>query len=913
MKESVQRREAKKFQDFWKGKGYEKGESQKFWLHLLKNVFGIEEPEKFINFEEKVKLDNTSFIDGYIPSTHVMIEQKSLGKSLSKGIRQSDGSIINAFQQAKRYSAELPYSDRPRWIVTSNFEEFCIYDMEQPNGVPEIIKLKNLDKEFYRLNFLVKIEDTNIVKQTEVSLQAGELVGVLYNSLLNEYQDTKNPETLKSLNVLCIRIIFCLYAEDAGLFGSRNMFHDYLYKYKNVGFRDALIKLFDILNQKPEERDPYIESDLANFPYVNGGLFEKKDVVIPRINDEIIDIILNKASANFDWSKISPTIFGGLFESTLNPENRRSGGMHYTSVKNIHKVIDQLFLDELRNEFDLIKDIKVKVTRDKKLRLFQDKLADLKFLDPAAGSGNFLTETYISLRRLENDVLKILYGHQLILADFKNPIKISINQFYGIEINDFAVTVARTALWIAESQMMKETEDILHSSIEFLPLKSYATIIEGNATTIEWSEVVDKDEVDYIIGNPPFIGFTYMSQNQKKDMALIFPKIKNLDYVACWFKIAANYIKGTNIECGFVATSSIAEGETVARLWPEIDITINFAYQRFIWESSALHKASVHCVIIGFADKKNKKKWLFKNNQKVLAKNINSYLVDAPDVLVTSRNEAICNVPKMVYGNKPADGGYLLLNEEEVDKIKKVDFIASKYIKPIVGAREFLNNINRYCLWLVDTPPEDIRKSKQIMQRVQKVKKSRENSKAAGIRKFASKPSRFAQITQPANVDYLLIPRVSSVNRRYVPIGFKDYNTIVSDAVQIVPSAGLYELGILTSNVHMSWMRAVCGRLKSDYRYSKDIVYNNFPWPKLSSENKEKIEKTAQGILYAREKYPNSTFADLYNDLSMPPELRLAHQENDKVVMEAYGFDWKTMSESECVEELMNMYKTLIK
>ena len=504
MKDTEIRQHAKAFAEYWKDKGYEKGESQSFWLSFLRDVLGVAEPEKFIQFEEQVMIDHTSFIDGHIPATHVLIEQKSRDKDLRKPIKQSDGSLLNPFQQAQRYSAGLPYSQRPRWIVTCNFNEFLVYDMENPKGEPEQILLKDLEKEYYRLKFITDTGDENIHKEMEVSIQAGNLVGVLYDEILKQYRNPEDPETLKSLNMLCVRLVFCLYAEDAGIFGEHSKFHNYIKSFSAKDMRKALIELFKILNQKPEDRDPYEDEMLKAFPYVNGGLFAGDDIEIPQMNDTIRDILLRQASEDFDWSDISPTIFGAVFESTLNPETRRSGGMHYTSIENIHKVIDPLFLDELREELAEIKDIAVDKTRTVKLKDFQDKISKLTFLDPACGSGNFLTETYISLRRLENEVLRGLTNQITMFTDFA-PIKVSIGQFYGIEINDFAVTVAKTALWIAESQMMKETEDILHTDLDFLPLKSYANITEGNALRIDWETVVPKDKLNYIMGNPAVI------------------------------------------------------------------------------------------------------------------------------------------------------------------------------------------------------------------------------------------------------------------------------------------------------------------------------------------------------------------------------------------------------------------------
>ncbi len=917
MKDNEMRLAAKEFAAYWKDKGYEKGESQPFWLSLLRDVYGVEQPEKFITFEEQVKLDHTSFIDGHIAATHVLIEQKGRGKDLRKAIRQSDGSLLTPFQQAQRYSAVLPYSQRPRWIVTCNFEEFLVYDMEKPNGEPEQILLKDLEKEYYRLQFLTDTGDENIKREMEVSIQAGNLVGILYDEILKQYIDKTNPRSLQSLNMLCVRLVFCLYAEDAGIFGGHNKFHNYIKSFSAKDMRKALIELFKILDTKPEDRDPYEEEMLASFPYVNGGLFADENIEIPQMNDTIRDLLLRKASEDFDWSAISPTIFGAVFESTLNPETRRSGGMHYTSIENIHKVIDPLFLDELREELAEIKEIKVAKTRETKLTQFRKKLGSLTFFDPACGSGNFLTETYISLRRLENEALEATFDGQISL-DFGNVIEVSIGQFYGIEINDFAVTVAKTALWIAESQMMKETENIIHMNLDFLPLKSYANIVEGNALRIDLETVVPKDKLNYIMGNPPFVGASMMTKEQKDDAVAIFGKIKlsnSIDYVGAWYHKSAMLMQGTNIKTALVSTNSITQGEQVAPLWDKLlnqyEVHIDFAHRTFRWDSEANIKAHVHCVIIGFSCSPNlKQKQLYTNDKLMLVDNINPYLFNAPDALIWSRSKPLCDVPKMLLGNKPSDGGNLILTLEEKNDILKREPELSTYIRPYIGAVEYINNKIRYCFWLVDASPAVIKRSAELKKRLEAVKEMRANSTAAPTREKASVPGLFFFISQP-NTNYLLVPSTSSENRRYVPIGFISPDIIASNSTTIVPDANLYNFGILTSNVHMSWMRTIGGRLKSDYRYSGGIVYNTFPWPTPTDEQKAKIEQTAQAILDARDLYPDCSLADLYDELTMPVELRKAHQANDKAVMQAYGFWGKLNTESECVAELMRMYKEL--
>ena len=918
-----QQKAAAAFADHWAGKGYEKGESQTFWLTLLNQIFGIEHPEQFIVFEQQVKLDHTSFVDGYIPSTKVMIEQKSINKDLGAPIKQSDGSVLNPFQQAKRYASELPYSQRPRWIVTCNFREFWVYDMEQPNGEPQKILLENLEKEYYRLQFLVDEGNEHLKREMEVSVKAGELVGIIYDKLLAQYGNDDH-ETLRSLNILCVRLVFCLYAEDAGLFNSRTAFHDYLSQFPAKHIRKALLELFAVLDTPLNERDKYLEEDLAAFPYVNGGLFSDKTIEIPQFTDELKDLLLEKASSDFDWSEISPTIFGAVFESTLNPETRRSGGMHYTSIENIHKVIDPLFLNDLKDEFAKIQDFKQSNLRKQALAAFQDKLASLTFFDPACGSGNFLTETFLSLRRLENKVIQAMFGGENVLT-FDILIKVNIAQFYGIEINDFACTVAKTALWIAESQTLKETSAIAGRAIDFLPLKTNAYIHEGNALRLDWSEVIAPDKLNYIMGNPPFVGARLMSSEQKADLVDIFGKkwknLGNMDYVCGWYLKSAQMIAANPaVRAALVSTNSITQGEQVANLWQPLfeqyGIRFDFAYRTFRWDSEADIKAHVHCVIIGFsslsaASRSNAEKIYLSDAQTIDASNINGYLLDAPDIWILSRTTPLADVPDMVFGSMANDGGNLILSQEERDEFVSKYPQIEPYIKSFLGAEEFINNKKRYCLWLKDCPPSILRSCPLVAERVAKVRELRAGSSRPGTRKMADFPTLFGEIRQPEN-NYLLVPRVSSEKRRYVPMGFLSPDIIASDAVQIIPNASLYHFGVLTSNVHMAWMRVVCGRLKSDYRYSKDIVYNNFPWPTPTDEQKAKIEQTAQAILDARAKYPDCSLADLYDEVTMPPELRRAHQDNDRAVMAAYGFSTK-MTESECVAELFKLYQSLTK
>ena len=960
---------ATEFAHRWKDRGYERGESQPFWIDLLTNVFGIETPTNgFICFEDHRMVDASNFIDGRIPSTRVLIEQKSLGKDLRAPVRQSDGSLLNPFQQARRYVVSLPLSEHPRWIVTCNFSEFLVYDMEQPNGEPEQILLENLGKEYYRLMFLVDAQSEHLSREMEVSIQAGEIVGKIYEALLKQYDDN-SPEALRWLNILCVRIVFCLYAEDAEVF-THDQFHDYLVRYDAEDLRRALRDLFEVLNTPIEKRSKYLKDDLKAFPYTNGGLFEEQ-IEIPQFTEELKQTLLQNASMDFDWSEISPTIFGAVFESTLNPETRRSGGMHYTSIQNIHKVIDPLFLNDLRHELDDILEEKVERARQKKLEAYQDRLASLTFLDPACGSGNFLTETYLSLRRLENEVIRERYHGQTMMGAFVNPIKVSIQQFYGIEINDFAVTVATTALWISEAQMLAETERIIHQDIDFLPLKSYTNIREGNALRMDWDIIETSSDIptihaknvhlivepepmmvgeepivvynelnvvtnkfdgnvqpkvqryqvhfDYIMGNPPFVGARLMSDEQKKDVINVFgskwKNVGNLDYVSCWYKKAVDLMsQSLDTHSALVSTNSICQGEQVANLWENLferGVKINFAHRTFRWDSEASLMAHVHCVIIGFSFQVSNQRVIYDGERSIKAERINAYLLDAPDVFAGSRQNPLCVVPDIGIGNKPIDGGNYLFSKEERDEFINNEPQSAQYFRPYYGAEEFINRRPRYCLWLGNCSPAELHRMPNSLKRVEAVREMRSASKSEGTRKLADRPTHFHVENMPSG-NYILIPCHSSEKRRYIPMGFMSPNDICSNAVLLMPDANLYHFGILESNVHMAWMRAVCGRIKSDYRYSKDVVYNNFPWPNPTEEQRAKIEQTAQGILDARAKYPDSSLADLYDELTMPVELRKAHQDNDRAVMQAYGFPVKSsFTESQCVAELFKLYQKL--
>ena len=757
MTENEQRVAAKAFADKWQGKGYEKGETQKFWLELISTVYGVKEPVDYMNFEVQIQLSNVSFIDVYIPSTKVIIEQKSIGKDLTKGIKQSDGTWLTPMQQMIRYANAMNYDEMPRWGISCNFQEFIIFDFNNKHSEPERIKLADLPDEFHRLDFLIAKDNIHIRKEVEISVEAGKLVGRIYDYIAAKY-NSQTPEVLQSLNKLCVRLIFCMYAEDAGIF-QHNQFYNYMKNFPVKFFRTSLVELFHVLNTPLSERDEYLDDELAAFPYVNGGLFDG-DIEIPKFDERTVEVILEEASLSFSWRDISPTIFGAVFESTLSAKTRRSGGMHYTSIENIHKVIDPLFLDDLAEELEAILAIPQVKQRNSKLADYQDKLASLTFFDPACGSGNFLTETYIALRRLENRVIQALLGEQIVLGDIANPIKVSIHQFYGIEINDFAVSVAKTALWIAEYQMMVETQGIVNMNLDFLPLKSYSSIVEGNALRLDWSSVISPDKLNYIMGNPPFLGYSMQDKSQKADILSVYVDEKGksnktagkIDYVAGWYFKAAEMMQNTSIRTAFVSTNSICQGEQVASVWKPLyerfGIQIDFAWRTFKWASESNEQAHVHVIIVGFSNNAVTDKFLMENDRKNAVANISPYLLNTPVVFVESRKKPLCTVPEMTTGNRPADGGHLIIEAEDYEAFVKKEPAAKKYIKRLMGAVEYINNRKRYCLWLVGVSPAELRKMPEVMKRVELCREAR-LSGAPDRQKLADTPTLFRETKNP--------------------------------------------------------------------------------------------------------------------------------------------------------------------
>ncbi|MBQ9389781.1 MAG: SAM-dependent DNA methyltransferase, partial [Synergistaceae bacterium] len=792
----------------------------------------------FVEFQKRVSLDHTSFIDVYIPSTKTIIEQKSYGVNLNKEYQQSDGESLTPYQQAKRYSNNLPYSEQARWIIVCDFGTLLIYDMERPRANPEIIYLKDLPGSLHKLRFLVdsKAPSPVDIREEEISVKAGELIGRLYDSLLKRY-DPDDENALASLNVFCVRLVFILYAEDAGLF-EKGQFHNYLSKHRSMA-HEAVRQLFTVLSQSEEERERYLEDDLKAFRYVNGGLFDKQNIEFPQIDGEPLEIILKDMAEGFDWSRISPTIFGAIFESTLNPETRYQEGMHYTAPEIIHKVIDPLFLDGLNETLNAILSEPQSFERTEKLLAFRKKLASLRFLDPACGSGNFLTESFISLRRIENKIIDALPENERASA----KVLVSITQFHGIEAHDFAVNVAKTALWISDHQMWKETQNITHSRESHLPLVDYHHIKHGSAMdTLEnlgWKEPgwkISHDDMLYIMGNPPFLGYSQQNKGQKESVRNFYGKAK-ADYVSCWFWIASEYVQDKNTKAAFIATNSITQGEQVAYVFKPLSerwgIKIDFAHQSFVWDSESKYKAHVHVVVIGFSTNPPELKRLYTPDGMRLVNNINFYLAEGPDEdIAVPRACPICsNAPSMTAGNRAADGGHLIIEGEDYKGFIRQEPKAKKYIKRYMMGNEFINNIKRYCLWLVEATPQEIHDMPLVRKRVNLCRKDRLKG-APDRQKLANTPHLFRETQNPES--YIAIPLVSSERRCYIPIGWLDDSVIPGNNLMIIPDATLYDFGILTSRVSMAWMRRVGGRLKSDYRYTKENVYNTFVWPEPS-------------------------------------------------------------------------------
>ena len=917
----TQKKKAKKFVKRWKAaEGNEQREANSFWTELCQEVLGIPNPTHVLDFERKVRGKR---IDVFYEDHSILIENKSRGVDLDKKEQRgknNDGTprMVTPYEQARWYADYItPRSVAPKYILTCNFDEIRIYDTDEeyPERTYETIYLEELPNLFHRLSFFTQKENSRAEREKNLSVSAGEVVGKLYDAFSKSYLDIENnEEEQRSLNMLITRIVFLLYAEDSGNLKVRNQFYNYMSNYQTAHMRNALRDLFLVLNTEEDKRDPYLPEELADFPYINGGLF-KDEIIIPQFTDEARYILLKEASSEFDWANISPTIFGAVFESTLTAKKRREGGMHYTSVENIHKVTGPLFYDDLKNELTTIEGIKTHKERQFKLRKFREKLASIHVLDPACGSGNFLTETYLSFRKLENRVLEDLRYDQVegqMTLGQMDPIMVSLDQFYGIEIDDFAVSVAKTALWIAQLQMTLETSEVMGEWIAPLPLKSNENIVCGNALRMDWNDVLPAEQCDYIIGNPPFIGKKEQSKTQKQELKDVFHggKVGNLDYVCCWYQKAAEYMTNDS-SAAFVSTNSISQGEQPSLLWPSLlkeKVSIIFCWKTFVWDSEATEKAHVHVVIIGFSKKEKADKTIMKDDGTIeTVLEINPYLLSAPTVLVSSRSKPISNVPKIDYGSMPIDDGHLILTEDEKNEIVMESPEAADLIRQYIGGNELLNNKMRWCLWITD---DYYKKFALVNERVEACKEFRENSDRPQTKKAANRPFAFGEIRQPQTT-MLVIPKVSSERREYIPIGFIKPEIIVNGSALIMPDADIYSFGVLSSSTHNAWMRVVAGRMKSDYQDSGKIVYNNFVWPDPSEAQKRTIEKCAQEVLEARDNYPNWSFAQLYDPDEMPDDLRNAHKALDAAVEAAYGVDFGG-DEEKIVAHLFKLYEAAL-
>jgi len=934
MTESIKENRIKSFIDRWREKGNEREHTQTFWIELLA-ALGVSKPTELANFEKPVFVNgHKKRIDVYMAETKVLVEQKSFGIDLNAKERQSDDVWLTPYEQGKRYADNLPFNEKPSRLIVCNFEEIRIHDMNdlRPEQHPIVVKLADLEKEYKYLHFLNEFFGETVQKEEAVSVEAGKIIKRLYNLLRDRYIDRDSKETLEALNILCVRLVFLMYCEDAGIL-EQNQFKQYIHQFQPEHLRRALKDLFVQLDIRESERDPYLSKDIAAFPYINGGLFRQQSE-IPNFTQEIVDALME--AENFDWSSISAPIFGACYESTINPATRQQNGMHYTKTEDVAKLLDNLFLDDLRAGLSKIKVEPIAKKKKQALLSLQEKLSKIGVADFAAGSGNFGVEAYLGLRRLENEILQELYGGQQVIDEAFNPIKVSIGQITLAEIEDFAADVCRVSLWIAEAQMLKETEAIISKKIEYFPLSTEARITICDSLTVDWTEIAPKDRTNYLVMNPPYRGARVQTPEQKAALLNVYrdengkpyKNAGNIDYVAGWMFKAAEYIQGTDIRCAFVTTNSVTQGEQVANIWKPLyerfGIHIDFAYRTFKWNNGTEDMAAVHCVIFGFSSAPRGKNCLlydFIKNESgefipkpAVANNINPYLTDAPIVFVESRNKPLfINVPKMDFGSMPNDGKGLL---SDYSPERKEEIVAKypgteKLFRRIYGAEEFINNRERYCLWLKGVSPDQYMNVPPIKDAIRRVKEVRENSNREATRHLADYPMLFGEIRQPEKGFYLLIPSTSSENRDYIPMGFMNANIISTNANLIIPNASLYLFGVLTSMVHLYWMRTVAGRLEMRYRYSAKIVYNNFPWPTPTDEQKAKIEETAQGILDARALYPDASLADLYDEVTMPPELRKAHQENDRAVMRAYGFDVKTTTEASCVAALMKMYQKL--
>jgi hypothetical protein len=867
----------------------EHAESQSFWNDFF-NVFGISR-KRVASFEEPVKKlgEKRGRIDLFWKGT-LLVEHKSKGKDLDK-----------AYTQALDYFPGLKEAELPKYILISDFEIFRLYDLEE-NTTHEF-HISELYKNVNLFGFIAGYTKHKVVAEDPINIKAALLMGKLHDELKDTGYDG-HP-----LEHFLVRLLFLLFAEDTAIFEKRT-FTEFIENKTHEDGSDVgskLAELFQVLNTPQDKRLKNLDETLGAFPYVNGKLFEEF-LPIVAFNSSMREALLE--CCYLDWSKISPAIFGSLFQSIMDKAHRRNLGAHYTSEANILKLIRPLFLDELYEKFEKVKKNKTK------LQEFHKELSTLNFLDPACGSGNFLILSYRELRKLEFEILKLLHKENVL--DIDAIVWCDVDQFHGIEVEEFAAQIAQVAMWLIDHQMNMMISEYFGQYFVRLPLKKSAYIVHGNSLTIDWEEVVSKDKLSYILGNPPFYGKQYQSKEQRRDMEVVFAKVQGagvLDYVTCWYFKASQYIQNTNIKVAFVSTNSIAQGEQVGILWKELfenhGVKIHFAHQTFDWSNEAKANAAVHVVIIGFAnfDTENKTIFEYENIKGIphakSAKNINPYLVEGDDFVIEKRRKPICDVPNIIKGNYYAKSEGLIVEEKDLNYLVTNEPAAKKWIKLLIGADEFINNKKRYCLWLVDCPPDELRKMPLVMERVNRVKEDRLKSTDKGMQNLA--PTRFRETNNPEQC--IVVPVVSSEKREYIPMGFIDNNTISTNANLIIPNGDLFLFGNLTSLMHMAWVKYTCGRLESRFRYSKDIVYNNYPFPKnVSQKNKEQVEEKAQKLLDVRASFTDASLADLYDPLAMPPALKKAHQELDKAVDKCYTTK-SFKNDKERIEFLFALYE----
>ena len=887
---------ALKFSREWGDESAESAEAKSF-LDAFFNVFGV--PRKRVaTFEQRIKkLDGRSGYIDLLWKGILLIEQKSRGKDLDR-----------AFQQAKDYFPGLKDRDAPRYILVSDFARFRLYDLEE--GKQHEFTLAEFYKNVRLFGFIAGYQTTAYQEQDPVNIQAAERMGRLHDKLKEIGYEGHH------LELYLVRLLFCLFAEDTSIF-ERRQFQDLIEQRTSEDGADLaqwLSSLFEVLNAPQDKRLKKLDEQLLAFPYVNGSLFA--ELLPSAAFDTCMRQLLLDCCA-LDWSRISPAIFGSLFQSVMDTTKRRNLGAHYTTEKNILKLIKPLFLDELRAEFERVK------TNRKRLEEFHQRLAKLQFLDPACGCGNFLVIAYRELRLLELDVLRALDKGEASLDVAQFNILCDVDQFFGIEIEEFPAQIAQTALWLMDHQMNMRVSEEFGQYYVRLPLRKSPTIVYDNALRKDWREIVKPEALSYILGNPPFGGAKYINENQRADMAAVFADVPSaglLDFVAAWYRKAADYmVDNPKIKAAFVSTNSITQGEQLGTFWPDMlkrGVKLYFAHRTFQWSSEARGKAAVHCVIIGFALHESDEKRIFDYEtpqaepQEIKAEHINPYLVDAADLVISNRGKPICPVPEIGIGNKPIDGGNYLFTPEQRDEFLKREPTAAPYFRRWLGADEFLNDYERWCLWLRDCPPEALKRMPEAMKRVEAVQRYRLDSKSAPTRKIAGTPTRFHVENMPDS-DFLIIPKVSSERRFYIPLDFMASATLYSDLVFILPQATRYHFGVLSSAMHMAWVRSVCGRLKSDYRYSAGIVYNNFPWPQAPTDKqKQAIEDAAQAVLDERAKFPNASLADLYDPLTMPPALTKAHQKLDAAIDAAYA-KRKFIGDSDRVAFLFELYQQI--